>query len=69
MIIPLSKNGYECGLLRETLEKVAEADIRSAHGEQIARPAGIGKISPDIYRETVEWMEHIANPNLLVNKP
>jgi hypothetical protein len=61
MIIPLSRNGYSCGLLRETLEKVAEADIRSAHGEKTERPNLPYNVSPDLYKETVEWMESIAD--------
>jgi len=60
MKIPLSRNGYSCGLLRETLERVAEADIRSAFGKEIERPK-LCDVSPDIYKETVEWMESIAD--------
>jgi hypothetical protein len=63
MKIPLSRNGFECGVLRETLEKVAEADIRSAYGEEIERPK-IRSVSPDTYKETVEWMESIADSGL-----
>jgi hypothetical protein len=40
-----------CKLLRLKLEKIAEADIRSAYGE----------VSPQVYEETVRWLEFIAD--------
>jgi hypothetical protein len=60
MKIPISRNGIECGLLRQDLEKVAEADIRDAHGDKIERPKA-RSVQPHIYKETVEWMEGIAD--------
>jgi hypothetical protein len=56
MKIPFSQNAFACGLLREELEKLAEFDIRSAHGENVERPE-IGTVSREIYEETIRWME------------
>jgi hypothetical protein len=66
MKIPFSQNGMACGLLREKLEKVAEADIRSAYAESSQRPE-IVTIPVEIYDETVNWMESIADFDSLVS--
>jgi hypothetical protein len=47
-------------LLREKLEKLAEADVRSAYGENVQRPE-IGTISGEIYDETIRWVESVAD--------
>jgi hypothetical protein len=46
-------------LLRLKLEKIAEADIRSAYGEFVQYPE-VGEVSPQVYEETVRWLEFIA---------
>jgi hypothetical protein len=48
-----------CKLLRLKLEKIAEADIRSAYGEFVQYPE-VGEVSPQVYEETVRWLEFIA---------
>jgi len=64
MKVSISKNGIACGLLRENLEKIAEADIRSAYGEDIQRPK-IGMISDELYAETIRWIESPEDLNKL----
>jgi len=46
-------------VLRLKLEKIAEADIRSAYGEFV-QYAEVSEISPQVYEETVRWLEFIA---------
>jgi hypothetical protein len=46
-------------LLRLKLEKIAEADIRSAYGEFVQYPE-VGEVCPQVYEETVRWLEFIA---------
>jgi hypothetical protein len=41
------------------LEKIAEADIRSAYGEFVMYPE-VSEISAQIYEETIRWLEFIA---------
>ena len=48
-----------CKVLRLKLEKIAEADIRSAYGEFVQYPE-VGEISAQVYEETVRWLEFIA---------
>ena len=48
-----------CKVLRLKLEKIAEADIRSAYGEFVMYPE-VGEISAQVYKETVPWLEFIA---------
>ncbi|HTC67816.1 MAG TPA: hypothetical protein VK685_11850 [Candidatus Acidoferrum sp.] len=48
-----------CKVLRLKLEKIAEADIRSAYGEFV-QYAEVSEISPQVYEETVRWLEFIA---------
>jgi hypothetical protein len=49
-----------CKLLRLKLEKIAEADIRSAYGDFVQYPE-VDEVSPQVYEETVRWLEFIAD--------
>jgi hypothetical protein len=53
-----------CKLLRLKLEKIAEADIRSAYGQFVQYPQ-VSEISPQLYEETVRWLEFIAGLDAL----
>jgi hypothetical protein len=51
-------------LLRLKLENIVEADIRSAHGQFVQYPQ-VSEISPQLYEETVRWLEFIAGLDAL----
>jgi hypothetical protein len=53
------QHAIACKLLRLKLEKIAEADIRSAYGEFVQYPE-VGEVCPQVYEETVRWLEFIA---------
>jgi hypothetical protein len=56
---PSPQYAIACKLLRLKLEKIAEADIRSAYGEFVQYPE-VGEVCPQVYEETVRWLEFIA---------
>ena len=56
---PSPQYAIACKLLRLKLEQIAEADIRSAYGQFFQYPH-VSEISPQLYEETVRWLEFIA---------
>jgi hypothetical protein len=57
---PSPQYAIACKVLRLKLEKIAEADIRSAYGEFVMYPE-VGEISAQLYEETVRWLEFLAD--------
>jgi hypothetical protein len=57
---PSPQYAIACKVLRLKLEKIAEADIRSAYGEFVMYPE-VGEISAQVYEETIRWLEFLAD--------
>jgi hypothetical protein len=57
---PSPRYAIACKLLRLKLEKIAEADIRSAYGEFVQYPE-VGEVSAQVYKEAVRWLEFMAD--------